>query len=109
MTWRIFYSSNDDYSGAHITNATIPREYTQVDDRDVVLGRHVIIGSGTVILPGVTIGEGTAVGALSLVNRPLEPFGIYAGSPLKRIKPRSNRLLELEKLHLAGNPIESHS
>ena len=51
----LFYSSNDDYSGAHITNATIPREYTQVDDRDVVLGRHVIIGSGTVILPGLRL------------------------------------------------------
>ncbi len=103
------YSSNDDYSGAHMTNPTIPEEYTQVDDRDVVLGRHVVIGSGAVILPGVTIGEGTAVGALSLVKRPLEPFGIYAGSPVKRIKPRSRRLLELEKLYLAGNPIESRS
>jgi galactoside O-acetyltransferase len=103
------YSSNDDYNGAYMTNPTIPEEYTQVDDRDVVLGRHAVIGSGTVILPGVTIGEGTAVGALSLVNRPLEPFGLYAGSPLKWIKSRSNRLLELEKLYLAGNPIESHS
>ena len=95
------YSSNDDYSGDTMTNPTLPEEYTNVDHRGVVLGRHVIIGSGSVILPGVTIGEGAAVGALSLVSKVLEPFQIYAGSPLKRIKPRSRQLLELEKLYLA--------
>ena len=94
------YSSSDDYSGEYMTNPTVPEQYTNVDHRNVVLERHVIIGSGSVILPGVTIGEGTAVGALCLVAKDLEPFGIYAGSPLKKIKARSRRLLELEKLYL---------
>ncbi|HRY17036.1 MAG TPA: acyltransferase [Candidatus Competibacteraceae bacterium] len=97
------YSSSDDYSGESMTNPTIPEAFTHVDYRPVVLERHVIIGSGSVILPGVTIGEGTAVGALCLVAKSLEPFGIYAGSPLKRIKSRSQRLLELEKLYLASS------
>ena len=98
------YSSSDDYSGESLTNPTVPEEFTNVDHRRVALERHVIIGSGTVILPGVTIGEGTAVGALSLVAKNLEPFSIYAGSPLKRLKSRSKRLLELEKQYLAmGN------
>lgn len=94
------YSSSDDYSGEFLTNPTIPEEFTNVDHRGVMLRRHVIIGSGTVILPGVTIGEGAAVGALSLVAKDLEPFSIYAGSPLRWIKSRSKGLLELEKLYL---------
>ena len=101
------YSSNDDYSGTFMTSPTVPEEYTNVDHRDVVLERHVIIGSGTVILPGVTIGEGTAVGALSLVNRSLDSFGIYVGSPLKRIKSRSTRMLDVEKLYLANSSKKS--
>ena len=97
------YSSSDDYSGEFMTNPTVPEAFTHVDHRPVVLGRHVIIGSGSVILPGVTIGEGTAVGALCLVAKDLEPFGIYAGSPLKRVKARSQRLLELKKQYLASS------
>jgi len=96
------YSSSDDYSGESMTNPTVPEAFTQVDHRPVVLERHVIVGSGSVILPGVTIGEGTAVGALCLVAKDLEPFAIYAGSPLERIKARNQRLLELEKQYLAS-------
>lgn len=44
-----------------------------------------------------------AVGALCLVAKDLEAFGIYAGSPLKRVKARSQRLLELEKPYLASS------
>ena len=97
------YSSSDDYSGESMTNPTVPEAFTHVDHRPVVLERHVIIGSGSVILPGVTIGAGTAVGALCLVAKDLEPFGIYAGSPLKRVKARSQHLLELEKQYLASS------
>lgn len=95
------YSSSDDYNGESMTNPTVPEVFTNVNHRPVVLERHVIIGSGSVILPGVTIGEGTAVGALCLVVKDLEPFGIYAGSPLKRVKARSQRLLALERQYLA--------
>lgn len=36
------------------------------------------------------------------VAKDLEAFGIYAGSPLKRLKARSQRLLALEKQYLAS-------
>jgi galactoside O-acetyltransferase len=49
-----------------------------------------------VILPGVTIGEGASVGALTLVNRSLDPFTIYAGIPARRLRDRSKAFLELE-------------
>ncbi len=91
------YSSNDDYSGAYLTNPTVPTEFTKVQHAPVQVGRHAIIGSGSVILPGVTIGEGVAIGALSLVKNDCRDFGIYAGQPAKRIKERSRALLDLEK------------
>ena len=91
------YSSNDDYSGATLTNPTIPSQYTGVTHADVFFGKHVIVGSGSVILPGITMEEGAAVGALSLVTRNCDAFEIYAGNPAKRIKERKRDLLELEK------------
>jgi len=94
------YSSNDDYSGSCLTNPTVPEEFRRTDNRDVTIGRHAIVGAGSVVLPGVTIGEGAAVGALSLVNRSLEPFGVYAGRPAKHIKERSRALLDAEQRFL---------
>lgn len=90
------YSSSDDYSGATMSNPTVPSEYTGVTHADVYLGKHVIVGSGSVILPGVTLEEGVAVGALSLVSKHCEAFGIYAGNPARRIKERRRDLLDLE-------------
>jgi len=91
------YSKSDDYSGQTLTNPTVPRKYTGIQSGTVTLCRHVIVGSGSVILPGVTIGEGSSVGALSLVHKSLAPWGVYFGSPARRIKSRSKALLELEK------------
>lgn len=91
------YSSNDDYSGASMTNPTVPAEFTNVQNAEVKIGRHVIIGAGSIILPGVTLEEGVAVGALSLVKKACKSFGIYMGVPAKRIGERKRDLLELEK------------
>lgn len=95
------YSSNDDYSGRHLTNPMVPEGYRGVTSADVVVGRHALVGAGSVVLPGVTIGEGASVGAMSFVRDDCEPFGIYAGVPARRIKARDRRLLELESLHRA--------
>lgn len=91
------YSSNDDYSGASMTNPMVPEAFTNVIHADVTIGRHVIIGAGSVILPGVVLEEGVAVGALSLVGKRCEAFGIYSGVPAKRIKERKRGLLQLER------------
>ncbi len=90
------YSRTDDYSGKYLTNPTVPKKYTCITRGTVTLERHVIIGSGSVILPQVSIGEGAAVGALSLVNKSLESWGVFIGCPAKRLKDRSKHLLELE-------------
>jgi galactoside O-acetyltransferase len=94
------YSSNDDYSGATMTNPTIPKELTNIHNANVKIGRHVIIGAGSIVLPGVTLEEGVAVGALSLVKKDCKAFGIYMGSPAKRISERNRDLITLEKQFL---------
>ena len=91
------YSSNDDYSGMFMTGPTIPVEFTNVTNGPVTIGRHAIVGSGTVILPNINISEGVAIGALSLVTKDCEEFGIYMGTPAKKIKERKRDLLLLEK------------
>lgn len=101
------YSRTDDYSGKHLTNPTVPHRYTGITRGAVTLGRHVIVGSGSVILPKVMIGEGSSVGALSLVNKSLESWGVYFGCPAKRLNERSKRLLELEAELMLGNAQQS--
>ena len=98
------YSVSDDYSGRSLTNPTVPREFVKTKGGEVSLGRHVIVGSGSIILPGVSIGEGSSVGALSLVRKSLDPWGVYAGSPIKRIASRSQDLLEYENRLLTSRP-----
>jgi galactoside O-acetyltransferase len=100
------YSSSDDYSGATMTNPTVPSEYTGVIHKDVYLGKHVIVGSGSVILPGVRLEEGVAIGALSLVTKSCKAFGIYAGNPAKFIRERKRDLLELEKQFLETTRVD---
>lgn len=94
------YSSNDDYSGEFMTNPMIPKEFTNVTHGEVQIGKHVIIGSGSIVLPNVILEEGVAVGALSLIRKNCEAFGIYSGSPAKKIGERKRDLLELEKMFL---------
>lgn len=91
------FSQSDDYTGLTLTNPTVPAKYKLEKKEAVRLARHVIIGAGSIIFPGVNIAEGCAVGAMSLVNRSTEPWGIYVGNPARRVKERKKELLELEK------------
>ena len=90
------YSSNDDYSGSAMTNPTIPKQFTNVRHAPVHIGKHVIIGSGSIVLPGVTIMDGAAIGALSLVKKNCESFGVYTGNPAKKIMELKRDLLRIE-------------
>lgn len=94
------FSQSDDYSGQSLTNPTIPSRYKKELKSAVSLGRHVIVGAGSIIFPGVHIAEGCSVGAMSLVRKSTDPWGIYHGNPARRIKERSQKLLELEREYL---------
>lgn len=94
------FTQSDDYSGRTLTNPTIPDEYKKEIKKEVIIGKHSIVGAGSIIMPGVTLAEGTSVGAMSLVLKSTEPWGIYVGNPAKRLKDRKKELLELEKKYL---------
>lgn len=96
------FAQSDDYSGAYLTNPTVPDTYKVEIKKPVRLGRHVIIGANSVIMPGVDIADGCSVGALALVHRSTEPWGVYVGSPARRIRMRSNKLLALEQAYLGS-------
>lgn len=93
----VIYAASDDYSGEFLTNPTVKDEYKNIVNKHVRIGKHVVIGTNSTILPGVTIGDGTSIGACSLVTKDCDDWGIYVGIPVKRIKERSRKLLELEK------------
>ena len=91
------FSSMDDFLGIGLTNPTIPIEFRNVSHGPVKISKHSIIGVGSVIFPNVTVGEGCAIGSMSLVNKSIDPWGVYVGIPVLRIKDRSKNLLEKEK------------
>lgn len=92
------YAITDDYSGEAMTNPTVPDEYRKVTGERVTIGKHVIVGTGSTILPGVNIGEGGSFGAMSLINKSTEPWGIYVGVPCRLIQNRKKDLLEYERM-----------
>ena len=94
------FTQSDDYSGATLTNPTVSAKYKAEKKIEVSVRRHVIIGAGSIIFPGVDVAEGCSVGAMSLVHKSTEPWGIYLGNPARRIKDRKKDLLELEKKFL---------
>lgn len=91
------YATSNDYSGKFMTNPTVPADYTCGIDSAVYLGKHVIVGCASVILPGVSIPIGCSIGAMSLCLKSVSEWGVYAGVPIRRIKDRDKRILQLEK------------
>mgnify|MGYP002073611550 CR=1 FL=1 len=94
------FSQSDDYSGLTLTNPTVPGNYKNEYKAAIRVGRHVIVGAGSIIFPGVDLADGCSVGALSLINRSTDPWGVYIGNPARRVKERKMNLLELEKRYL---------
>lgn len=94
-------AQSDDYSGATMTNPTVPFEYKHEIEAPVTLGRHTILGAGAIVLPGVAIGEGCSVGAGSVVLASVPSWSIMAGVPAKFIKSREQGLLKHEQAYLS--------
>lgn len=101
------YAASDDYSGKSMTNSVIPETFKDIQYGNVYIGKHVIVGTGSTLLHKAKLGDGVAIGAMSLVNNDLLPWGIYAGIPCKKIRDRENKVLYLEKEFL--NTINVHN
>lgn len=97
------FTQSDDYIGETMCNSTIPKKFKNEFKKEVILKRHSIVGAGSIIMPGVTLNEGTSIGAMSLVLKSTEPWSIYVGSPVKKLKSRKKNLLDLEKQYLESD------
>jgi len=94
------FSQSDDYTGRTLTNPTVPSQFKREFKKAVRLGRHCIVGTNSLIFPGVILAEGCSVGAMSMVTKSTEEWGVYSGIPARRLKDRKRDLLVLEQTYL---------
>ena len=76
-----------DYKGYRMVDG-LPPDQTNTLFGKLVVENDVYIGVNCTIMPNVTIGEGSVIGGGSFVNKDTEPWGIYVGSPAKKIGER---------------------
>lgn len=81
------FTGSEDFAGDGFGNPTIPERFRNVRRAPVHIGKFAVVGANSVILPGVTIGEGATVSANSVINKNLEPWGIYVGN--RRVAERN--------------------
>lgn len=93
----IILSASDDFSGEHMISPMAPPEFCDVTKTEVVLENFSQLGAGTIVFPGVIISEGSVTGAMTLVNKSLDSWGVYIGVPAKYLKARSKKVKSLSK------------
>jgi putative colanic acid biosynthesis acetyltransferase WcaF len=75
---------------AHLCAGT--HDYTRPDmplvTKPIVIGRDTWLAADVFVGPGVRINHGCVVGARSSVYKDLEPCGIYAGNPARKLRER---------------------
>jgi putative colanic acid biosynthesis acetyltransferase WcaF len=90
--------------GAYICGAT--HLYNEVSFRLVSfpmrLGAYSWICARAVVNPGVNVGSGAILALGSIATKDLEPFGIYAGVPARKVKERLRSAVPPEVA--TGNP-----
>lgn len=89
------FSASDDFSGEYMVGPTIPDEFRNIHGGTVNIGKYVQIGAGSIVFPDVNIGDGVSVGAMTLINKSLDSWTIYAGIPARILKKRSQKMVEL--------------
>jgi putative colanic acid biosynthesis acetyltransferase WcaF len=53
------------------------------------IGPYAWICARACVAPGINVGEGAVLGLASVATRDLEPWGVYAGAPAKKVKERT--------------------
>lgn len=87
------YEFNGYYASEHLPKGACSTRFG-----DIKICDDAYIGANSIVMPGVTIGEGAIVGANSLVDHNLKPWGIYFGNPVKRIGTREQPTEECKKI-----------
>jgi acetyltransferase-like isoleucine patch superfamily enzyme len=97
--------ASDDYKGFGLINPTVPIEYRVVHNDKVIIRKYATLGTNVVIHPGVEIGEGCVVGSGSVVTKDLEPWGIYIGTPARKIGQRESSTIIKYAKKLLGDKL----
>ena len=85
----VLSAGSDDYMSG-IATPLVPMEFKRnAKIGKIILNKHCIVGTGSVVLPDVVFEEGACLGALSLANKSLLGYTLYAGIPAKRLKLRN--------------------
>jgi len=94
----VLSAGSDDYIGG-IATPMVPMEFKgNAIIGSIILNKHCIVGAGSVVLPNVVFKEGACLGALSLANKHLEEYSLYAGIPAKFLKKRNKEeIIEFER------------
>ena len=74
-----------------------------ISEIKIIIGKYVIVGSNSIIMPGATLQEGSSVGALSFVNKKLDPWYVYEGKPIRKICKRKKTMIKKYKEYLKDN------
>jgi len=99
------YTSSDDYSGNAMAGPMVPADLRKATTTPVRIAKHALIGAQSVLLPGADLPEGCAVGSLTLVAKPLQPWSVYHGNPARRLGSRNTAILELEEVFLERSAV----
>jgi len=91
------FSATDDFSGDYLISPMNPPEFCNVTGGEVKLQKFVQVGAGTIIMPNVILYKCAAIGAMSFIKNNVPSFEIWAGNPLRFIKHRMIKLIDLAK------------
>ncbi len=76
------------YQGGFRMCDGVPKDQVDTLFGKLYIKNDVYIGANCTIMPNITIGEGAILGAGSFVNKDCDPWGIYVGSPARKIGER---------------------
>ena len=102
----VLSAGSDDYTDG-IATPMVPQKFKAGSIiGKIIINKHCIVGANSVVLPNVVFNEGSTLGALSLANKDLEEYKVYAGIPAKLLMVRNKKnILKLEKKFNAENRI----
>lgn len=82
---------SEDFTADTLMSPVIPENMHICKYAPIVFEKYSGVGANCVVLPGVTLAEGSVVGAGSVVTKSTEPWGVYVGSPARKVKTRKHK------------------
>lgn len=99
------YTVTDNYLGDSLSGPTVPDEFKDMNEGNVILEKNVMIGSGSLLLPSVRMHEGSVCCAHTVVTHDVPECIVIAGHPARRILKRNLDILRQKRreyLHSIG-------